>query len=98
MREHAPRGPRTPRGPHYRSSAAPLYLTSFGRGADLASGARFLAHRVAFCGSSRMREHAPRASRCPPEVGFLLQVVQSARTCPPRLRRCPPKWGDLVAS
>jgi len=33
----------------------------------------------------------------PPEVGFLLEVVQRARTYPPRLaalRRCPPEWGE----
>ena len=37
--------PRTPRGPRYRSSAAPLYLALRAReGADLALGAWFLAH------------------------------------------------------
>ena len=65
--------PRTPRGPRCRSSAAPLCLTSFGRGADLASGVR-----LAFCSLCRFcreREQAPRASRCPPGlVGFLARI------------------------
>jgi len=39
----------------------------------------------------------PRLRRCPPEVGFLLEVSQSARTSPPRLRRCPPGLGGFLA-
>ena len=42
----------------------------------------------------------PRLRRCPPEVGFLLEVVQKAGTRPPLprfARRCPPGLGGFLA-
>jgi hypothetical protein len=92
----APRGPHAPRGPRYRSSAAPLCLTLRVRegGRPGVGCAVFGAQGGLLWVLQSARTRPPRLRRCPPEVGFLLEVSQSARTRPPRLRRCPPEWGE----
>ena len=63
------RVPRPPRPSLSFVRGPPVFRLRLRRGADLALGARFLAHRVACCGSSRACDKPPVPSALPPGVG-----------------------------